>query len=55
MEMEFSMKFGMRFHCKFLDKRDIEVIVEGKIGNVKRGVGDFSKDYGLQGLKSSYV
>jgi hypothetical protein len=55
MEMEFIMKFGIRFNCKFSDKRDIKVIVEGNVGNVKRRVGDFSKDYGLQGLKSFYV
>jgi hypothetical protein len=35
MEMEFTVKFGTRFNSKFLDKRDIEVIVEGKVGNVK--------------------
>jgi hypothetical protein len=29
--------------------------VEGKVGNLKRWVGDFLKDYGLQGLKSFYV
>jgi hypothetical protein len=38
-----------------LDKRDIEVIVEGNIGNVKRRVSDCLKDYGLEGLKSFYV
>jgi hypothetical protein len=36
MEMEFIMKFWVRFNCKFSDKRDIEVIVEGKVGNLKR-------------------
>jgi hypothetical protein len=41
--------------CKFSDKRDIEVIVEGKVRNVKRRFSDCSKDYGLQGLKSFYV
>jgi hypothetical protein len=35
MEMEFIMKFGIRFNWKVSDKRDFEVIVEGKIGNVK--------------------
>jgi hypothetical protein len=55
MEMDFIMKFGIRFNCKFSDKRDIEVIVEGKAGNVKRRVSDFSKDYGFQGLKSFHV
>jgi hypothetical protein len=49
MEMEFIMKFGIRFNCKFSDKRDIEVIVEGKVGNLKRRFCDCSKDYGLQG------
>jgi hypothetical protein len=44
MEMEFNMKFGIRFNCKFSDKRDIEVIVEVKVGNLKRRVSDFSKD-----------
>jgi hypothetical protein len=46
---------GIRFNCKFSDKRDIEVIVEGKIGNVIRRVSDFLKDYGLNGLKSFCV
>jgi hypothetical protein len=36
MEIEYIMKFGIRFNCKISDKRDIEVIVEGKVGNVKR-------------------
>jgi hypothetical protein len=57
MEMEFIMIFGIKLHyitlnSKFSDKRDIEFIVEGKVGNVKRRVSDFSKDYGLQGLMS---
>jgi hypothetical protein len=26
MEMEFIMKYGIRFKCKFSDERDIEVI-----------------------------
>jgi hypothetical protein len=55
MVMELIMKFGIRLNCKFSDKRDIEVIVEGKVGNIKRRVSDFSKDYGLQGLKYFYV
>jgi hypothetical protein len=53
--MEFVLKFGIRFNSKFSDKRDFEVIVAGKVGNVKRRVTDFSKGYGLQGLKSFYV
>jgi hypothetical protein len=36
MEMEFIIKFGIKFNCKFSDKKDIEVIVEGKVGNLKR-------------------
>jgi hypothetical protein len=34
--MELNMKFGIRFSCDVSDKRDIEVVVEGKVGNVKR-------------------
>jgi hypothetical protein len=45
----------IRFNCKVSDKRDIEVIVEGKVGNEKRRVSDFSKNNGLQGLKSFYI
>jgi hypothetical protein len=33
---------------KVSEKRDIEVTVEGKAGNVKRRVRDFSKVYGLE-------
>jgi hypothetical protein len=47
MEMEFIMEFGIRFNCKFSDKRSIEVIVEGKVENLKRRDSDCSKDYGL--------
>jgi hypothetical protein len=36
MEMEFIMKFGIIFNCKFSGKRDIKVIVEGKVENVKK-------------------
>jgi hypothetical protein len=49
--MEFIMKFGIKFNCKVSVKREIE----GKVGNLKRRVSDCSKDYGLQGLKFSYV
>jgi hypothetical protein len=55
MVVEFNMKLRIRFKCEFSDKRDIEVIGKGKVGNVKRRVSDFWKDYGLQGLKSFYV
>jgi hypothetical protein len=55
MEMEFIMKLGISFNHKVSDKKDTEVIVEGKVGNVKKRVSDCSKDYGLQGLKSYYV
>jgi hypothetical protein len=41
MEMEPNMKFRIRFNCKFSGKRVIEVIVEGKVGNVKRRVSVF--------------
>jgi hypothetical protein len=33
----------------------IEVVMEGKVGNVKRRVSDCWKDYGLEGLKSFNV
>jgi hypothetical protein len=55
MGLEFIMKFGIRFKCKVSDKRYIEVIVKGKVGNVRRRVRDCLKDHGLQGLKSFYV
>jgi hypothetical protein len=38
MEIEFIMKFGIRFNCKG------SIIVEGRVGNVKRRVGDCFKD-----------
>jgi hypothetical protein len=41
------MKFGTKLICQFSDKRDIEVIVEGMVGNVKRRVNDFLNYYGL--------
>jgi hypothetical protein len=34
--MEVIMRFGIRFNSKFSDKRDIEVIVEGRVEKVKR-------------------
>jgi hypothetical protein len=49
MEMEFIIKFMIGFNCLLSDKRKIHVIVEGKVGNVKRRVSDFLKDYGSQG------
>jgi hypothetical protein len=30
------MKFGIRLNCMFSEKRDVEVIAEVMIGNVKR-------------------
>jgi hypothetical protein len=41
MDLEFIMKFVIKFNSKFSDQRDIEVIVEGKVGNIKRRVSDF--------------
>jgi hypothetical protein len=32
------MIFGIKFNCKVFDNMDMEVIVEGKVGNVKRSI-----------------
>jgi hypothetical protein len=35
-----------------VDKRDVWVFVQGVVGNIKRGFGDFSEDTGLKILDS---
>ena len=45
------MKLRIGFNGKVSDEGDIEVVVEGKVGNMKRTIGDFA-DYRLEGLNS---
>ena len=55
MELEFTMESRIGFNGKVSDEGDIEVFVEGKVGNVKRTIGDFAEDYRLEGLNSFYI
>ena len=47
------MESRIGFNGKVSGKGDIEVVVEGKVGNVKRTISDF--DYRLEGLNSFYI
>ena len=49
------MEFIIGFIGKVSDEGDIEVVVEGKVENIKRTVSDFSEDYRLEGLNSFYI
>ena len=49
------MESRIGFNCKVSDEGDIEVVVEGKIRNIKRTMSDFAEDYRLEGLNSSYI
>ena len=44
MELEFSMEFRIGFNGKVSNAGDNEVLVEGKVGNIKRTLGDFVED-----------
>ena len=49
--MEFTMEFIIGFNDKVLDEGDIDVVMEGKVLNVKRTVSGFAEDCRLEGLK----
>ena len=36
-------------------EKDMEVFVEGKVGNIKRTIGDSSEAYRFEGLNSFYI
>ena len=55
MELEFIVKFIIGFNGKVSDEGDIEVVMEGKIWNVKRTISDFVKNYRLEGLNSFFI
>ena len=55
MGLEFSTESKIGFNGKVSDEGDIEVVVEGKVGNIKRIIEDFSEDYRLEGLNSFYI
>ena len=55
MELDFSIESRIGFNCKVLDEGDIEVVVEGKVGNLKRTIGDFAEDYRLEEFNSFYI
>ena len=55
MELEFNREFRIGFNGKVLEEGDIEVVVEGKAGNIKRTIGDFAEDHRLGGLNSFYI
>ena len=40
MELEFIMEFVIGFNGKVLDEGNIEVVVEGKVRNIKRTIGE---------------
>ena len=45
MELEFSTEFRTGFNGKV---SSIEVVIQGKVGNVKRTIRDFVEDYRLE-------
>ena len=49
------MEFRIGFNGKVSDRGDIEVVVEGKVGNIKRTICDFAEDYRLDRLNSFYI
>ena len=55
MELEFSMESRIDFNGKVSDEGDLEAVVEGKVGHIKRTIGDFAEDYRLEGLNSFYI
>ena len=50
MELGFTVESGNGFNGKASDEEDIEVVVEGTVGNIKRTIGDFAEDYRFEGL-----
>ena len=55
MELEFTMEFIIDFNGKVSDEGDIEVVMEGKVWNVKRIISNFAEDRRLEGLNSFYI
>ena len=51
MELEFSIKSRIRFNGKVSDEGDIEVVVGGKLGNIKRTIGDFAEENRFGGIE----
>ena len=54
-ELEFSMESRIGFIGKVSDQRVIEVIMEGKVGNIERTIGDFADDTRLEGMNYFYI
>ena len=51
MELVFTVESRIDFDGKVSDEGEIEVAVEGNVGNVKRTIGDFALDYQLGGIE----
>jgi hypothetical protein len=49
------VKLLVSFECQVLNKKDFKVFMEGLVGNIKRGITDFTMDLGLQGLDAGNV
>ena len=49
------MESRIGFNGKVSDEGDIEVVEEGKVGNIRRTVVGFAEDYRLEGLNSFYI
>ena len=50
MDLEFTVEFIIGFTGKVSDEGDMEVVMEGKVGNVKRTISDFAVYYRLEGF-----
>ena len=55
MELEFSMESRINFNGKVSDEGDVEVVEEGKVGKIKRTIGDFTEYYRLEALDYFYI
>ena len=49
------MESRIGFNGNVSDEGDIEIVVEGKVGNIQRTIGNFTEDYRLEGLNSFYI
>ena len=49
------MKSRKGFNGKVSDEGDIEVVVESKVRNINRTIGDFLEDYRLEGWNYFYI
>ena len=49
MESEFSMESIIKkgFNSKVSDEGDLEVVVEGKVGNIKKAIAEFESIGGI--------